>query len=114
MAKAPTPGRGRSETSIRIGYDGREWAFSASEIAPRDVADLRRETGLAALQALKMFRTGDGDLDTAGAVIFLARRQSESRSITFDDATVGLGYDSEVTVHVDGQVDDEDDSHPEA
>lgn len=118
MAKAPTPGTTSTSDagSFRIGYDGNTWLFSVSEVTPRDVAALRQATGMTP-KTLFSVDLSDMDLDVAAGMIFLARRQSESRQITFDAATAGLSYESDMTFEVvgsDGEDADGGDDHPEA
>lgn len=115
MAKAPTPGLHSQATtpSFNIGYSGRSWSFNIGEVAPLDVADLRRATGLTMRDVLSSDLSSI-DLDIAAALIFLARRQSENRRIRFDDAVVGFTYGTPLEFEaVDDSAEDGDD-HPEA
>jgi len=127
MAKAPTPGRYTSPAAkpkvapdMYIGWDGDEWGFSHNEITPQDAADLDRRTGMGprALMATFAEHPDEVDLHTAAGLIFLARRQTEGRWVTWAHATDGLTYDSAITMRpaddataMEGQ---EDDDSPEA
>ena len=111
MAKAP-PVQRRADKPLRVGYDGRSWLLRFSEVTPRDVADLRKSTGMSVQGVVAAASGGDLDLDIAAALIFLARRQSGEPRITFDAAIDGLSYDSEFTWGLDD--DGEDDDSPEA
>ena len=98
-----------------VGFDGRTWALRVSEVTPRDVADLRKASGLSLRAVMAAAADGDLDLDIGAALVFLARRQSGEPRITFDAAIDGLTYGSEFTWGLDGDDQDEvDDDSPEA
>lgn len=127
MAKAPTPGRYTPPTAkvkgtpeIYIDWDGDEWGFSYNEITPQDAADLAKRTGMGPRVLMAMFGENpyEIDLHTAAGLIFLARRQSEGRWVTWAHATDGLSYDSAITMRKADDVttsahEDNEDESPE-
>lgn len=97
---------------FRVGFAGQLWDFDINEVAPKDVADLRRETGLRMADILSV-DLATVDLDIAAALIFLARRQSDSRLIKFDAAVAGFTYGTPLEL-VAAAPDEDGDDHPEA
>lgn len=100
-ARAPKPGTtpssngaastGAGAATFECGYGGRMWRWRTDGITPKDVADCRNAIGLGAREVMKAMRDAEIDLDTAAAMVFLARRQSDP-TISFDAATEGLSY----------------------
>lgn len=130
MAKAPTPGRytppGAKDKStapqLFVGFDGEEWGFRYLEITPQDAADLDKRAGMGPRALMSTFaeHPNEVDLHTAAGLIFLARRQTEGRWVTWAQATDGLSYDSAITIRnaddvttAESESETEDDS-PEA
>lgn len=107
---------------MKIEYDGRTYIIRESDLTPRDVAALRRETGFAGWLGLSTEAQRGFDLDVLAAYVWLARRMDGEVGITFDSVLDEMAYDKGLNVSVDdkrtGKVTtastkDEDDS-PEA
>lgn len=118
MAKAPTPGKTRPKDTrgLVVGFGGEEWVLHSDAITPKDLADLRRATALTSVDVFTAVSEGNVQLDIAGALVFLARRQCEGKWINFDAATLGLTMGSEFHIGVEPASDpaSEDVDSPEA
>lgn len=91
MAKAPKPGttRPKEQKALMITFGG-TWRLSPDEISPKDGNDLRRASGLKPSDVFMSLSTGAADIDTAAALLFLARRQSEGSWVSYDYAVGDL------------------------
>lgn len=121
MAKAPKPGttpnaRAKKQgAGLIVGYGGNRWVFRPDGVSPKDVADLRRACGFGPRDVIEALQSGGGlELDQAGALVFLARRQCEGRWVTWDHATEGLTYATPLELEPEPAVAvAEADDHPE-
>lgn len=121
MAKtrAPRPGstpsaRQNKGGGLLVGFNGSKWLFRADAVTPKDVADLRRATGFGPREIMATLAEGGGiDIDQAGGLIFLARRQCEGRWVTFEAAVDGLTYNSDLELEPEPARVDEDTDSPE-
>jgi hypothetical protein len=84
--------------AILVGFDGEEWRLQTDAITPKDLSDLRRATGLTSTDVFQAMANGDLPLDAFGALVFLARRQTEGKWVTHAHATDGLTLGSECTL----------------
>lgn len=117
MAKAPIPGKTRpkaTQPGLVVSFGGDEWVLHPDAITPKDLADLRRATGLKSTDVFQAMADGDIPLDVFGALVFLARRQTEGKWINFDAATAGLTLGSECTIEPEPDEPEPDDQSPEA
>lgn len=98
---------------LAVGFDGDEWILHTDAITPKDLSDLRRATGLTSTEVFQSMAEGNIPLDAFGALVFLARRQTEGKWVNYAHATDGLTLGSECTL---GAVPDDapEDDSPEA
>jgi hypothetical protein len=98
---------------MQIDYDGRTYVVRESDLTPRLVAELRRETGFAGWVGLGNEAKRGFDLDVLAALVWLARRV-QGETVDYGTVLDGMGYDLDVKVGVEGQGDQESSDSPEA
>src|SRR5688572_24611026 len=108
MAKAPPPG-GKTPGEITIIVDGTKHPVRVDEITARDSGDLRRSTG-SSLKAVLRSMSGDMDIDTIAALVWLSRRQNGEPLLDYDVVAEAITYGTEVD-YTDA-TDDEDEDSP--
>lgn len=112
------PAQANARTIFDIGFGDYNWTWEPDATTPMDGAELRVATGLgmsdvfAGIQAAAR-RRKRLDIDIAGAVVFLARRQV-TPGISFEDATSALTYGSVIRYGVHPAGDGTEDDSPEA
>lgn len=97
---------------LAVGFDGEEWILETDAITPKDLSDMRRATGLTSTDVFQAMADGNIPLDAFGALVFLARRQTEGKWVTHAHAVEGLTLGSECTI--EAVTDDEGPDSPEA
>lgn len=97
---------------LAVGFDGGEWVLETDAITPKDLADLRRATGLTSTDVFQSMAEGNLPLDTFSALVFLARRQTEGKWVTYQHATEGLTLGS--TCSIEAVADEPEVDSPEA
>lgn len=110
MAKAPRPPAPKTPALI-IKLGEQSWRLETNEVTPDDIRVLRKALGISFRELINQVGT-DIDLDIAAGLILMARRQTEGRWVTFEQASAGLTYDSvfEIDIDDDGTPAEVDDS----
>lgn len=105
---------GDTSPGMRIDYDGRSYVVRESDLTPRLIAELRRETGFAGWVGLASEAQRGFDLDVLAALIWLTRR-IEGETVTFEAVLDGMRYDADMDITVEDQREPtEGDNSPEA
>jgi hypothetical protein len=114
MATAPRPGAGAraaaDQTVVTIKVDGETYEFRPGEVTARQVSEVRKETGMSVRAVMEQAQS-DPDLDTIGALIYLARCQ-RGEDVTVQEVYKGLTYG--VDLELEADTDDPEDDSPEA
>lgn len=98
---------------MQIEVDGRTYVVRESDLTPRLVAEIRRQTGFAGFLGLVAESQRGFDLDVLAALVWLARRV-EGEDVSYDTVLDAMSYDGDINVSVvDKRTKAEDDS-PEA
>lgn len=92
-AKADSPG-------MQIEVDGRTYIVRESDLTPRDVAALRRETGFAGWMGLVTETQRGFDLDVLAALVWLARR-IEGDILPYETVLDSMSYEGEIDIKVE-------------
>jgi hypothetical protein len=85
---------------MRIEVDGRTYVVRESDLTPRDIAALRRETGFAGWIGLTTEAQRGFDLDVLAALVWLARR-IDGDTVAYESVLDELSYDSDLDVSVE-------------
>lgn len=106
--------RADDSPGMKIEVDGRTFIVRQADVSPRQVRELRRETGFS-WAGLGRELQRDPDLDLIGALIWLARR-IDGEDVSYDDVLDGLSYDADMKIGVEDKrtKPDSEDEHPEA
>ncbi len=112
MATAPKPGaRNRDreqDLSVTVRLDDQCFTFRLGEMSALDAGALRRATGLSFPQLMRCANDAP-DLDTAAALIWLARRQNGEPTLAYETVAAGV-----TPRNAPSFVAEEDDDSPEA
>lgn len=116
QARRRTAGAKKNDSpGMKIDWNGRTYVVRESDLTPRDVAAIRRETGFAGWVGLAQEAQRGFDLDILAALVWLARRV-KGDVVPYDSVLDEMAYDADVEITVDdkrSKADDEGDS-PEA
>lgn len=85
---------------MQIEVDGRTYVVRESDLTPRDVAALRRETGFAGWVGLAAEAQRGFDLDVLAALVWLARRIG-GETVPFETVLDEMSYQSDLNVTVE-------------
>lgn len=105
-AKNDSPG-------MQIEVDGRTYVVRESDLTPRDVAALRRETGFAGWIGLTTEAQRGFDLDVLAALVWLARRV-KGEVVPFETVLDEMSYETDLNVKVEDKRSKPEDEAPEA
>lgn len=103
------PRKSADGPGMKIEYDGRTYTVRESDLTPRLVAELRRETGFAGWAGLASEAQRGFDLDVLAALIWLSRRVSGER-VDFGSVLDSMSYQGDLNITVD----DPKEASPEA
>jgi len=92
--------RGGESPGMQIEYDGRTYVVRQTDLTPRLVAELRKETGFAGWMGLLQEVRRGFDLDVCAAFIWLARRVA-GEVVQFGEVLDSMTYDSPPRISVD-------------
>lgn len=95
-----TRGAAKDSPGMQIEYEGKTYLVRESDLTPRLVADIRRQTGFAGWTGLAQEAQRGFDLDVLAALIWLARRL-EGEQVAFDAVLDGMSYDADLKVSVE-------------
>jgi hypothetical protein len=84
---------------MKIEVDGRTYIVRESDLSPRDIRELRRETGFS-WAGLGRELQRDPDIDLIGALVWLARRL-DGDQVSYDEVLDGLSYDSDLNLSLE-------------
>lgn len=101
---------------MQIEVNGRTHVVRESDLSPRDVAALRRETGFAGWLGLTQEAQRGFDLDVLAALVWLARR-IDGETVSYDSILDELSYDTDMKISVEdkrGPKSEVSDDSPEA
>ena len=85
---------------MQIEVDGRTYVVRESDLSPRDIAALRRETGFAGWVGLTTEAQRGFDLDVLAALVWLARRL-DGDTVTFEAVLDEMSYEADLKVSVE-------------
>jgi hypothetical protein len=85
---------------MQIEVDGRTYVVRESDLTPRLVADLRRETGFAGWIGLSSEAQRGFDLDVLAALVWLARRV-DGETVQYDTVLDEMSYDTDLNISVE-------------
>lgn len=85
---------------MQIEVDGRTYVVRESDLTPRDVAALRRETGFAGWIGLAAEAQRGFDLDVLAALVWLARRV-KGEFVPYETVLDEMSYESDLEVKVE-------------
>jgi hypothetical protein len=85
---------------MQIEVDGRTYVVRESDLTPRLVADLRRETGFAGWIGLSSEAQRGFDLDVLAALVWLARR-IDGETVQYDAVLNEMSYEADVNISVE-------------
>lgn len=85
---------------VQIEYDGRTYVIRQSDLTPRDVVALRKETGFAGWLGLLETADSGFDLDVLAAFLWLARRH-DGDDVSYESVLDGMSYDAQLDVKVE-------------
>lgn len=115
--QARTPARRRKKDAdspgMQIEVNGRTYVVRESDLTPRDVAALRRETGFAGWMGLVAEVERGFDLDVLAALVWLARR-IKGEFVPFESVLDEMSYDADVEIKVEDKRKPAEASSPEA
>lgn len=114
VGSTPSAVKTKAQPGLVVGVDGETWTMRTDAITSKDLSDLRRATGLTSSDVFSAVAAGDIPLDVFGALVFLARRQTEGRWVNYVIATEGLTLGSDYTLEVEADDTPEDPDSPEA
>lgn len=101
-----TPARRRPTSTdspgMQIEVDGKTYVVRESDLTPRDVAALRRETGFAGWVGLAQEAQRGFDLDVLAALVWLSRRIA-GEFVSYESVLDTMSYDGEINVKVEDQ-----------
>ena len=99
-----TPARRRAKATdspgMQIEVDGQTYIVRESDLTPRDVAALRRETGFAGWMGLVTEAERGFDLDVLAALVWLARR-IKGEFVPYELVLDEMSYDGDVSVSLE-------------
>jgi hypothetical protein len=99
---------------MKIEVDGRTYVVRESDLTPRDIAALRRETGFAGWIGLTQEAQRGFDLDVLAALVWLARR-IDGDTASYETVLDEMSYEADLNVSVeDKRTPAEGEGSPEA
>jgi hypothetical protein len=101
----PTPRRRASNKAVdspgmQIEWDGKTYVVRETDLTPRDVAALRRETGFAGWVGLSTEAQRGFDLDVLAALVWLARRVAGD-VVSYESVLDAMSYTADVNITVE-------------
>jgi len=101
---------------LQIDLDGQTYIVRQADLTPRDVAALRKATGMSWVGLAKALQA-DPDIDLIAALVWLARR-TKGQDADYDSVLDELSYESDLSIKVEDKRTsakaDEGDDSPEA
>lgn len=85
---------------MQIEVDGRTYVVRESDLSPRDIAALRRETGFAGWVGLMQESQRGFDLDVLAALVWLARRL-DGDTVGYETVLDEMSYEADLNVSVE-------------
>jgi hypothetical protein len=89
-----------SSPGMQIEVDGKTYVVRESDLTPRDVAALRRETGFAGWLGLTTEAQRGFDLDVLAALVWLARR-IKGEFVPYESVLDEMSYETDLDVKVE-------------
>lgn len=100
QARRRTAGKKPDSPGMQIEVDGRTYIVRESDLSPRDIAALRRETGFAGWMGLTTEAQRGFDLDVLAALVWLARRL-DGETVQYESILDELSYDTDLNISVE-------------
>lgn len=97
--RAARRSRGADSPGMQIEVDGRTYVVRESDLTPRDVAAIRRETGFAGWAGLAQEAQRGFDLDVLAALVWLSRRIGGD-FVPYESVLDEMSYDGQIEVKV--------------
>jgi hypothetical protein len=85
---------------MKIEVDGRTYVVRESDLTPRDIAALRRETGFAGWVGLATEAQRGFDLDVLAALVWLARRIGGD-VVAYESVLDEMSYEGDIDVQLE-------------
>lgn len=97
-----TAGKPKDQSSpgMQLEVAGRTYVVRESDLTPRDVAALRRETGFAGWLGLVTESQRGFDLDVLAALVWLARR-IDGETVPYETVLDEMSYEADLNVSVE-------------
>lgn len=83
--------------TLSVKVHGQEYSVRLEDCTAKDVSDCRRETGVS-LQDVFGQISSSPDLDSVAALVWLARRQSGERELSFRAVALTINYGTEIEI----------------
>lgn len=93
------PARNDDSPGMKIDLNGKSYIVRESDLSPRDIAALRRETGFAGWVGLASEAQRGFDLDVLAALVWLARR-IDGDIVPYESVLDEMSYQGDVDVSV--------------
>jgi hypothetical protein len=85
---------------MQIEWEGKTYVIRETDLTPKLVAEIRRETGFAGWVGLAQETSRGFDLDVLAALVWLARRM-QGEIISYDAVLDGMNYDGDLKISVE-------------
>ncbi len=86
-----------ADAGVEIALNGKTYKLAMSDCTALDAKDCRRQTGMS-LNTIFGSASGESDLDSIAAMVWLARRHDGERELTYDDVASEITYGSDFKV----------------